>query len=1420
MTFPVDVNPGAPSQVHEILCGLFADLLEIPRVTADTDFFAAGGQSLLAARLVRRIRRVLGGSLEIRDVFEAPTPAGLEAKLTTGRRPIPDVRAGGSGGRAKIAGVQRRLWFLNRFDPSAPTYVVPVDLRLRGPVDHGALADAVGDVVHRHESLRTVFPDRGGIPEPVVVPWPGGWSPPAVVVVDRVEDALRAELDAHSRMPFDLTTDLPIRARLMRIGPTDLVLSLRIHHIAFDGWSLRPFVRDLALAYLARATGRAPEWDLASPSYADYAEWHAELLGPPEAPGSLEADQLGFWTAALADLPEDVAVVWDRPRPLVAQRPAGTVALVADGDLPIRLTALARTTRSTMFTVLRCGVAALLTRLGAGCDIPLGTAVHGRSDDRFDDVVGMFVNTIVLRTDTAGNPRFRDLVTRARETDVAAHANQDVPFDRVVDALNPVRSGSPSPLFQVYVGLAEETLDAVTELGSRLGVDAELIETAPPRASFDLKVDFGLNATGALSLRLTYDEDVYDETTIQRLATRLIALLDQVALNPDIRLSDIDVFDEAERRSFHEWNDTEKALDPATLPRLFSEQAARIPGATAVRFESRSMTYAELDTQATRLARALLARGAGPGTVVAVAMPRSAELIVALHGVHKAGAAYLPVDPDHPPERVAWTLQDAQPYLTLTEETFAELVSSGPMAPGPLPIVRPEWTAYVIYTSGSTGRPKGVVVNHAAIANRLRWVQATFPLDGTDRLLQKTPMSFDVSVPEFFWPLIAGATLVVAQPGGHRDPEYLTRVIEQERITIVHFVPSMLEEFLRHGEAGACTSLRRLLCSGEALPTALVREWAGLNAAQVVNLYGPTEAAVDVTFHVADANDPGPVVPLGTPVWNTKAYVLNDDLNPVPAGVPGSLYLAGAQLAAGYLGRPDLTSARFVADPFGPPGTRMYRTGDVARQRPDGVLEYLGRDDDQVKIRGVRVEPEEARNALLRQPGVRAAAVVARTSESETRLIAYVVADATEPDPVELRRSLRHELLEHLVPSVIVSVPELPLTPSGKLDRAALPDPVHELREPQAPPRTAAERKLCLLFAQMLGHPEVGIDDNFFDLGGHSLLVPRLVHAAREQGIPLSVRSLFEAPTIRALSELGPVGPGHTSLRPVLRVRDRASGDPLFCLYPAAGVGWGFAGLRAHLSSDVPIYSLQAPGLTDPSRTVATMEAQIADVVARIRDTRPDEPYHLCGWSFGAVLAHGVACALHREGSIVRSLVLLDGYPGSHSPALTAEETRAALLASLGYDLGPDRSTRVGRSEFDEIIATEPGLLQGIDASTADAVIRVFGTNRDLLRGHEPSHYPGDAVLVVAGSDVDPARPAPNSWAPYIGGELDVRTVAASHGTMTRPGPLAEIAAVLAEKMEVSPDEPNKDVVRHRGRRSVGILTAPTTWSHVTGKPT
>ncbi|MFI8966493.1 amino acid adenylation domain-containing protein [Streptomyces sp. NPDC053493] len=1150
----------APRTIREeIVCGLFADLLGRETVATDDDFFALGGHSLLATRLAARLRTALGVEAEVRLVFEHPTPAALAAVLDGAgtARPRP-ARVERRPDPLPLSPAQQRLWFLNRFDGPSATYNVPLVLRLDGPLDTEALARALADVVERHESLRTVFPDSGGVPRQLVLDTAG--ADLDLTPRDVAPDRLDAVLTSETAYAFDVSSERPVRARLLRLAAESHVLVLLVHHIAGDGWSLAPLARDLGEAYRARTAGEEPGWTALPVQYADYTLWQRALLGDEDDPAGTAARQLEFWRTALAGLPDLLDLPSDRPRPAAATHRGDAFAFPVDAGTHRALADLARARGCSLFMVLQAGLAVLLAAHGAGEDIPLGTPVAGRTDEALDDLVGFFVNTLVLRTDLSGNPAFTEVLDRVRDFDLAAYAHQDVPFERLVDALDPARTQNRHPLFQTMLVLQNQA-EASVELP---GLTVHHVPVRTGISKFDLTFTFterrdGTGRPDGLDGVLEFSTDLFEPATAQALAARLSRLLGTLAADPGRRVRDVQVLTAAERTALlRAGHGPERPLPARTLPEAFRAQRDRSPDAVAVRTAERDLTFAELDRLSDALAGELRARAVGRGDVVALALPGTAAQVVAMLAVTKTGAAWLPVDPEYPAARLALVLADARPVLLVAPEA-SPLTPPQPAPAVPVLLVgaagepvegtastdvvadaaraeaagsggavttvdgaHPLDAAYVLHTSGSTGRPKGVVVTHAALTNHMAWLADHLALTGADRILARTSPSFDASVWETWLPLLHGGATCPVPPALHQDPVELLARMRRAGVTVAQFVPSLLSLVLTETEGQQPPAgLRAVLCGGEPLTAALAERTARAWGVEVHNLYGPTEATIDATGHRvcgpdgAGASSDEASVPIGRTVDNLRAYVLDSALRPVPPGVTGELYLAGKGLARGYLGLPGLTAGRFVADPFGPPGARMYRTGDLVRQRADGLLRYVARADDQVKLHGLRIEPGEIEAALAGLDGVGAACVLVREDRpGEQRLVAYLTAGpgaAAVPDDATLRERLTALLPAFMVPAVLVRLDALPLLPNGKTDRRALPAPARPsgARAGDGAPRTARERILCDLYGAVLRGPAARRDDDFFALGGDSILSIQLVSRAREKGLGITPKDVF-----------------------------------------------------------------------------------------------------------------------------------------------------------------------------------------------------------------------------------------------------------------------------------------------------------------------
>ncbi|GAA4033864.1 non-ribosomal peptide synthetase [Allokutzneria multivorans] len=1094
------------------MAGIWAEVLG-GSVSVHDNFFTLGGDSILSIRVAARVRAAFGMEISPRELFTAPTVAELTAAITgqSAAEAIPVVPRDGD---LALSFAQQRLWFLNDFDPDNTEYLTPLAVRLRGDLDVAALSRAMSHLIARHESLRTTFEavDGHGVQRihaavPIRIP-----------VIDTKD--LDAALAEESTKPFDLKTGPLLRATVFRTGPKEHVLALSMHHIVTDGWSAGVIMGDLAELYRSELLGVRPELPELPVQYADFAAWQRSRTEVLDT-------QLGYWKDKL-DGVAPLELPTDRPRPAVHTTTGGNVEFAVPAVVADKLRDLARRQDGTLFMALVAACKVLFHRWSGQRDVAVGTVASGRERAELERLVGFFVNTLTLRSTVDTQRTFTEFLSDVKTTVLDAFANQEVPFERVVDAVQPDRDTSRTPLFQTMVVL--QNVPGHSE--GLIGLEAEDVELPVTTASFDLTVEFyEPDLTGVIN----YNADLFDHATVQRLADQLSVVLHGIATNPERPLSQLPVLTEGEEhRVITEWNDTAREIKEATFAELVQAQVARTPDEPALVHDGGSLSYAELNARANRLARVLVSRGAGPERIVAIALPRSVDIIVAELAVAKTGAAFLPVDPAYPAERIDFMLDDAKPVLVLRE-----LPDSSTMDDSNLDVVvSTENAAYVIYTSGSTGRPKGVVVSHKGLASFAAAEAERFDVRAGDRVLEFSSPSFDASVLELCMALPTGAALVVPPPGPLLGDQ-LAEVINTHGVTHALIPPVALATV-----DDELSSLRSLVVGGDACSAELTAKWAP--GRRMINAYGPTESTVVTTW--SQPLVPGAHPPIGRPIPNTRVYVLDAALNPVPVGVPGELYVAGVGLARGYLARPGLTAERFVANPFEGAGSRMYRTGDVVRWTLSGELHFVGRADEQVKIRGFRIELGEIETALLAHPGITQAAVVALAN----RLVAYVVPninasfDASNAlnDPFsalnapngsfrapnaskgplgvsvgELREHLAERLPEYMVPSAFVELDAIPMTSNGKLDRKALPEPDFSAAQAEyVAPRTPVEQALAEIWADVLGLERVGVEDNFFSLGGDSILSIQVSSRARQSGLRLATKELFLHQTISALA--------------------------------------------------------------------------------------------------------------------------------------------------------------------------------------------------------------------------------------------------------------------------------------------------------------
>ncbi|MCG0284478.1 amino acid adenylation domain-containing protein [Streptomyces sp. PSAA01] len=1256
---------------------------------------------------------------------------------------------------------QRRYWFLHQLE-GGETWNMSAAFRLEGSLDHAALAAALRDVVERHEILRTTYVSADGEPQQRILPLEQAWAQARLPVVDAAPGDVAAAVDEAVAHAFDLATEIPLRATVVRSSPRVSVLVLVIHHIATDGSSGAPLAKDLATAYTARLAGRAPEWEPLPVQYKDFTLWQREVLGDVTDPRSLAATQLGYWRHELAGMPQPLTLPLDHPRSAEVRTGGNVVGFAVRPDVTAGLQKLSADHGTSMAMVLHAALAVLLGKLGSGQDIPIATPIAGRTDEAMADLIGCFVNNLVLRVDLSGDPSFADLLARVRNKALAAYEHQDLPFDVLVESINPDRSIAHRPLFQVMFGWQNYEKPPL-ELP---GLEVEFQQALAARTMVDLYVSMTMDESGRLHGDIQYGTDLFDQDTIEAMAERFKRVLEQLVADPGIRVSDVDVLCPGEREQLLvEVNDTAEPTLERGLVEAVARQVRATPDALAVIAEEESLTYRELDSRSNRLAHWLIGRGVRPESLVAVCLPRTVDLMVALWAVLKAGGAYVPIDPDHPRSRIDYVLEHSAPVLVLDPGTLAGAdLSVFPDSP-PEVSVHPENTQYVIYTSGSTGTPKGVSVPRRAVANFVAAVRRRFPLSPGERMLFATTVSFDMANTELYLPFVCGATMVLARKEVVVDPGAVVGLLRGHGVSVVQATPAFWQMLLGY-EPGAVEGLR-VVVGGEALPLRLAEVLAG-GAVEVGNWYGPTETTVWSTMAPVVV---GGGVAIGRPIGNTRVFVLDERLCPVPRGVQGELYIAGAGVARGYQGRPGLTAERFVACPFG--GGRMYRTGDVVRWGRGGRLEYVGRSDFQVKVRGFRIELGEIEHVLAGHPGVAQAVVVVREDEpGDKRLVGYIVPretddDATGPLVAELPEYLHQRLPDYMKLTTVIPLREIPLTANGKVDRRALPAERVDAVVGQGP-RNAHEEKLCAFFGELLGREQIGIHDDFFALGGHSLMATRLSSRIHKHfGVLMPMSTIIKYPTVAELASLVLVGGIPTDdadpFAVVLPLNSDAGTEkpPMWFFHPAGGLGWTYFSFVPHVP-DRRAYALQSRGSNGVDPLAGSVEEMVDDYVTEILKIQPEGPFCLIGWSYGGTIVPAVAEALRRRGHEIELTAILDAQPGGQGwTEIHANKTVADYRAEL-------------EDFFGRFIGTDN------QQSVLDRMSEVLANNTNSMMAFDSPVYQGDVLFFNATrKDERYAR----LWRPYVAGSIEEHDVDATHDEMVMPAAVAEFFEVINRKL-------------------------------------
>ncbi|MFF2744197.1 amino acid adenylation domain-containing protein [Kitasatospora sp. NPDC058048] len=1319
---------------------------------------------------------------------------------------------------------QQRLWALSQLDGANAAYNETLAFTLRGTLDRAVLARALDELVSRHEVLRTRLVAGGDGLHQLIGPPDSGYT----LAVDdltglpdagaRVTALQRAEYDT----PFDLSRGPLARGRLIVLAERHHVLLLTLHHAVFDGWSMTVMLRELGTLYTAFRAGAAhsPLPPLAL-QYADYTRWQREW-----ASGDEPAVQAAHWREALAGAPALLELPTDRPRPPEQDHRGGRVPLSIDGELGTALTSLARRQGGTLFTAVLAGWSVVLSRLTGQSDIVVGVPTANRRRGTFSDLIGFFVNSLAVRVDLADSPTGSAVLKQVRGSLRAALKHQDLPFERVVELINPPRSTAHTPLFQTMVAW-QPSRKGLLDLP---GIEVEPLGIPYAGAKFDLALSLAEEDDGRVVGHLDYAVALFDHPTAERYAGYLLRVLAQLVDRPDLGVDELELMDEEERRRvLSEWSGADRAAHrddrgegthrdhpgdgthrddrdhgpatpaaaaPAGLVERFQAQVRTRPTGPALVREGERLDYAALDRRANRLAHALIARGIGPDQVVGLHSGRSTELVVGVLGILKAGAAYLPLDPGQPVERLAAMVEDAAPALVLSDADVppgdwqpvraVEAEAERDDAPGIT--AGPSQLAYVIYTSGSTGRPKGVAVTHGSVLNLFDTWLARFGATPGEAASAWSSIGFDASVHELLMPLTTGAVLHLVPDELRGDPEELLGWMREHRVVQAFLPPSYVTWIDEDPEARLDgLVLRQLLTGVESLPEkALHRLQQALPGLRVCYGYGPTEATLYSTAYT----DPRPLdrpCPIGRPLDNTRLYLLDRRLRPVPTGVTGEVFLGGASLARGYLHRPDLTAERFVDDPF-LPGERLYRTGDLARWLPDGNAQYLGRGDDQVKLRGFRIEPGEIEAALLALPGVREAAVLAdRDAAGELRLVAGLGRGDAEPRrPHEWRAALARRLPDYMIPALFVELPRLPLNRSGKPDRAALLDAARSAtraRVNTASPRDHVEMTLHTIWRRVLLHPGIGISDNFFDLGGTSISAIKVALAVREEfGETLPIRDLVQNPTIEALAERLRAGASGAPDGNLVEFRRGDGRQRVVCVHPAGGTAFCYLPLAAALPDRVGVLGVQSPGINPGETPLPTVEAMAEQYLALV-DPRPDEALVLCGLSYGGLVAHEMGRRLARAGHTRFSVVLLDTHGTEDTEQLASIEP-------------------VPMAEFRDKLIRFNGMYPGIEDEQIDRYFRIYNHNRMTARDYRTPPSPARLVLVEAAGDASAAGNADREqeeqlaravrafWQRRAGGGLLVEPVAGGHWDLLESAAVPRIAELIAAELDRHPALP------------------------------
>jgi amino acid adenylation domain-containing protein len=1379
------------------ILGTTADRIDGERRLTDM-----GLDSLMAVELTTSIKLELGvqlgvaGILQGRSCGDVATAVLDRLDLSPAPSPSPESTAPPDNGFFPLSFEQRQFWFLDRLEPGNPAYNLTANARLTGELDEGALGKAVEDVIRRHDVLRARFDVLNGEPVQIIE----ANASFALPVVDfqslserEAEREIRRMAAEEVLRPFDLAHDPPLRATLLRLSAREHVVLLTAHHIAVDAQAMNLLVREIAEQYAAFRLGRPASPAPGVPRYTEYVHAQRERLAQ-----HVIDTQLAYWKDRLASLPESLPLPTDHAHPIEGPPCAAHAHFALSAELSAKVADTSRRAGVTLFTTLLAATQALLSRYSSSDDIPIATPVSTRTDAASQALIGCCMNTVVLRGDLRGDPTFAELLARARDTTLGALANADVPFDDVVRAVSPSRPAGRTPLYQAMLVVHNLRLPPL----SLPGLTIDPLPSDGGAASCDLM--FVIDTGDELRGMLEYRTDLFDASTGARIVEQFRRLLESAVSDPERRVSELGMRSDAELRLVSETNDTAIAFaGPWCLYDLVAEQIACTPTAPAIVAASRVVTYAELGVMVARFSRTLRLKGVRRGDHVVVAANRSPEVVATTLAIAALGAVYVPIDPEQPRHRLALQLDAARPRLIATDAATRErfgsqgaslvVVDDSTDASEPLEGASgsaPDDVAYIIFTSGSTGEPKGVMVEHRAICNQIQWRNRAFAISAADAVLARTTLAFDPSIWELFGALAAGARLVLADPVSERDPAALIRLIREHGVTTLQTVPAFLDLLLDSPGIAECTSLARLFCGGDALSRELrERCMMRLPHAQLINLYGPTEAAIDATSWLCLPGDGADRTPIGRPVANASVYVRDEGGGEAAIGVPGEVYIGGAGVARGYLHDAAESARRFVHDPL-VSGGRLFRTGDRARRRADGALEFLGRFDDQIKINGVRVELGEIEAALLAHPDVAEAAVIG------PELIAFVASRGRTIVEADLRRLLADRLPSAMMPRQFVVVERLPRTVGGKTDRARL----RALRDPRArspgtiPPRTDAEHRVASIWRELLGLDSVGVGDDFFASGGHSLLAVRLVtRLEAEFGVSVPVASLFQEPTIAGLARLvagSDRGNDVSERSSLVPLRAGGANTPLFLVHGLSGSVLPYMDLARLVNGDRPVLGLRALGLERGELPLRTIEEMATRYVEAVRSYRPSGPYLLAGWSMGGVIAVEMARQRRAEGAAVDLVALLDTVPTLRQPAPDTDFDRTVVLRRIVDGLGIDELPQDDDDAFwslapdDQLALLESRLRERVSKSGADdnatlRQLRVVRASLAALRMGRPR--PVAVPIVVIGTEATTSLIGDDTLGWHNAGftRVTTYTVPGDHDSMLRKPNCAALARLL-----------------------------------------